>query len=239
MSGLASRWATDETLVKQAIEQDSKQLHHPRHNNSNDKPGSDLEDSKWSKPITSKKSETLVSIWADAEDTQNVYPSPPLSKDDYGKHRGKSDSQHNHHKRRDNVSPRKSKNNHEGTPRVRRNSQPKQGNEDDERGPMTAAARAFAARFDKPADKQDYTRSSGANSLAERLDKLSVGKHTTRERKSNHKPHNTASVKLETLKHKHVDTSEEDKQKEEKEKQELLKMLEELESQQLDWASME
>lgn len=46
---------------------------------------------------------------------------------------------------------------------------------------MTAAAKAFAARFDKPTDKtagnkHDHNRSTDGNSLAERLDKLSVSK---------------------------------------------------------------
>ena len=49
---------------------------------------------------------------------------------------------------------------------------------------MTAAAKAFAARFDKPTDKtagnkHDHNRSTDGNSLAERLDKLSVSKQKT------------------------------------------------------------
>lgn len=244
MTGLASRWATDETLVKQAIDQDSKLLQQHHNHNHHKKSGSDLEDSKWSKPITSKKSEALVSMWADAEDTLNLYPSPPLSRDSHGKHRNerrKSDSQHSHHKKRENVSPRKTKHNHDSTPRVRRDSPTHEDDEDNERGPMTAAAKAFAARFDKPTDKtagnkHDHNRSTDGNSLAERLDKLNVSK----QKKPNHRPHNTGSVKLETPRQdKSVVASEEDKQKEEKEKEELLKMLEELESQHLDWASME
>ena len=98
--------------------------------------------------------------------------------------------------RRENVSPRKTKHNHDSTPRVRRDS-PSEDDEDNERGPMTAAAKAFAARFDKPTDKtagnkHDHNRSTDGNSLAERLDKLSVSKQKIT------RPHNTGSVKLET-----------------------------------------
>ena len=120
MTGLASRWATDETLVKQAIDQDSKLLQQHHNHNHHKNLGQILKIANGVKPITSKKSEALVSMWADAEDTLNLYPSPPLSRDSHGKHRNerrKSDSQHSHHKKRENVSPRKTKHNHDSTPR--------------------------------------------------------------------------------------------------------------------------
>lgn len=121
------------------------------------KSGSDLEDSKWSKPITSKKSEALVSMWADAEDTLNLYPSPPLSRDSHGKHRNerrKSDSQHSHHKKRENVSPRKTKHNHDSTPRVRRDSPTHEDDEDNERGPRLRLQRHLLHDLINPRIKQ-------------------------------------------------------------------------------------
>ncbi|KAF6066756.1 hypothetical protein FOB64_004222 [Candida albicans] len=156
-------------------------------------------------------------MWADAEDTSNSYPSPPSSRDSHGKHRNerrKSDSQHSHHKKRENVSPRKTKHNHDSTPRVRRDSPTHEDDEDNERGPMTAAAKAFAARFDKPTDKtagnkHDHNRSTDGNSLAETR-QVDVSK----QKKPNHRPHNTGSVKSETPRQdKSVVASEEDKQR--------------------------
>lgn len=49
MSGLASKWATDETLVNAAVSQDKKN------------------EDKWNKVITSKKDQPLASKWADGE----------------------------------------------------------------------------------------------------------------------------------------------------------------------------
>ena len=104
---------------------------------------------------------------------------------------------------------------------------------------MTAAAKAFAARFDKHTDKtagnkHDHNRSTDGNSLAERLDKLSVSKQ-----KNLTIDHTTQAV----LNWKHQDKIKvwwpQKRINRRRRKEELLKMLEELESQHLDWASME
>ncbi|EGW34044.1 uncharacterized protein SPAPADRAFT_59467, partial [Spathaspora passalidarum NRRL Y-27907] len=180
MSKLVSRWADDDSLVEEAIKQDSKvNTKHTR-------------ESDWHKPITVKANEALPSRWADADDEPAPVPEPieksPKKYNRYEQHKQRGDFEHRggrqggrgdyptppHSRHSDEMKqgsyPSKADRYSNRRP-VKREPEPEQDDEqpeedlDDvelEKGPMTDAAKAFAARlgisaggFDKGSTKKN------------------------------------------------------------------------------------
>ncbi|KAG7662965.1 uncharacterized protein J8A68_003515 [[Candida] subhashii] len=230
MSGLASKWATDESLVEKALEQDSKVSHHK--SSTHILSSSPSESDKWHKPITSKKSEQLQSKWAsepspepispvlspvrhshrkDHDRIKQSYLTPPSPHEDRSRRSPPKKFQQTSRSRDpiDNRNPNIQKYNqtpdredHRGHFEKRRftneNVDVHDEDEDNDRGPMTDAAKAFAARLgipDRSTGRQTFNKEGSAdwedvdddseedvkhvsfakgNSLASRLGKLDL-----------------------------------------------------------------
>ncbi|KAK6198089.1 uncharacterized protein RJT21DRAFT_237 [Scheffersomyces amazonensis] len=179
MTGLASKWATDETLVNAAKEQDKAVPHHKESPSNVPKP---LE-SKWSKPITVKKSEGLVSKWATAEDPEEdkvksqtfespkkAYPKGPRGYKGHQYNDSRDDQSHrkeSNYERQENVDDRHNYNKHTRHQRNNRDqhrkiSEDEHKEEDDEETiPMSDAAKAFAARLGPVSGATSSKKSSG------------------------------------------------------------------------------
>ncbi|ABN67540.2 predicted protein [Scheffersomyces stipitis CBS 6054] len=163
MTGLASKWATDDSLVEEAKKQDEIK------NTPVEQKTTSIE-SKWSKPVTVGKKQTLVSKWADspAEETSK----PPVAKEshhqEHSTHKPSRSKEPNRSKETNRPKEPKSYRDHSkenqhadsgahtrsGRSHGRTKSRDVQYSAPEipvqERGPMTNAADAFAARIGVP-----------------------------------------------------------------------------------------
>lgn len=235
MSGLVSKWATDESLVQEALKQDSKHDDH-KHNS--------LEDSKWNKPITSKASEPLVSKWANADDDDdNDEEKAEVVEDKHATTRPKGPR----------APPRTPKKNHRSSYPT-----PPSSAEIDSANPLALRLDMLNLGKDlgsRPAEKRRADRDHhrhherGTESIREknhshrgehRHNHRDEHRHSHRPRHSHNtnKPHDHAKQQLKQELDEEQEEEEEEEEDEERQK-ELLKQFEEWESQHIDWADIE
>ncbi|RCK58951.1 hypothetical protein Cantr_07602 [Candida viswanathii] len=237
MSGLVSKWATDESLVQEALKQDSRSQDN-RKNNS-------LEDSKWNKPITSKGSEPLISKWANVEDdkkgekhgNKHVEKNPPRAPRE-----PKTPKQS---RRSDYPTPPSSAENIDLTnPLAQRLDMLNLGRE---AGDSKGNGRHDRERH-RSADRERGLRSSDSHKYSERQKPRRDLELTRDTRQHSHRDNHrirdghghrrTASHDKQNDKLKQ-ELEAKQKEQEEQKTQELLKQIEQWESQDIDWAEME
>ncbi|EMG48839.1 hypothetical protein SBY92_004135 [Candida maltosa Xu316] len=223
MSGLASKWATDETLVQKAYEQDSKVTHKP----------SGLEESKWSKPIVNKKSDRLASKWADAEEEEEEKEEPP-KKVEVPK------GPRNHKPPRTPKGPKKNRDDYPTPP----SSAESNLNPLAQRLDMLRVDNEIPIRDSNDKKLNDRSKNSQHHNHADKQNH-NRQHHNRDHQKQNHNLFNKTTHKKdrrESVEHEQVDIVKlrekeaEEKQRLDKEQEELLKKIDEWKSQDIDWA---
>ncbi|RLV91034.1 hypothetical protein JA1_004154 [Spathaspora sp. JA1] len=245
MSKLVSRWADDDSLVQEALKQDSKVP----------TPGTSP-----SKSITVKRNEALPSRWADAEDEPIPVPVlEPIVKSPRKHNHGHRQQRREEERREDRgarheksyptppnskdekTSPQRSKKHFERKQEHKSDTEYEEGL--DEKGPMTDAAKAFAARLGIPSGGYDKsTRKPESSSddweddeeeeviakpLRSKMGKLSINE---KKKPHPHKQKEMGKYKPPNKSKSESETSNKRKEQEmtEEEKEDLVKMIEEI-----------
>lgn len=256
MTGLASKWATDETLVEEARKQDVR-----AHKKTAVQPNSAPPDKKITK---------LPSIWADAEiepvkaketkqkSDRNRKPrkqleTPPSSSESHDRRDSrrqddrkdelvrKPPSGPRAHKQHDKLHDR-----HERHERHDKNDKHDKQHDEKHRKhkplpersneplpPMSDAAKAFAARLGMAGAPRKEPKPEKTKTLADRLGAVSIDEKPV-PRQKYETPKQKKQRELNQLKHKQDEAK---KLEEAKEKEEMLKFLDQLDSKDMDWAA--